>query len=224
MPRLTQFQNTMPWVMIAPLGWPVVPDVYITMAMSSWRQRPPARRLRARRPAPLVGAVGPVVIDLEQVLRQLARLLGERLVVDQQLGRRIAQDVFELRHGEPPVERQHDGAQPPAGELELEVLGAVGREQGDAVAAADAQRGQRRREPIRPRIELGIGELPRRLQVMDGERRRPAAGVVGDPVVGGRHSKHINGLSARRGRVEKRADARAAFGRAAREFVLEKGA
>ena len=36
MPRLTQFQKTMPWVMIAPFGWPVVPDVYITMAMSSW--------------------------------------------------------------------------------------------------------------------------------------------------------------------------------------------
>ena len=35
MPRLTAFQNTMPWVMIAPLGCPVVPEVYITMAMSS---------------------------------------------------------------------------------------------------------------------------------------------------------------------------------------------
>ena len=35
MPRLTAFQNTMPWVMIAPFGCPVVPEVYITMPMSS---------------------------------------------------------------------------------------------------------------------------------------------------------------------------------------------
>ena len=35
MPRLTQFQKFMPCVMMAPLGCPVVPEVYITMAMSS---------------------------------------------------------------------------------------------------------------------------------------------------------------------------------------------
>ena len=35
-PRLTQFQNVMPWVMIAPFGCPVVPDVYMMVEMSSW--------------------------------------------------------------------------------------------------------------------------------------------------------------------------------------------
>ncbi|MHC2658315.1 hypothetical protein ACVMHY_010894 [Bradyrhizobium barranii subsp. barranii] len=34
-PRLTQFQNVMPWVMVAPLGWPVVPDVYMMVETSS---------------------------------------------------------------------------------------------------------------------------------------------------------------------------------------------
>ena len=36
MPRFTQFQKFMPCVMMAPFGCPVVPEVYITMAMSSW--------------------------------------------------------------------------------------------------------------------------------------------------------------------------------------------
>ena len=34
-PRLTQFQNVMPWVMMAPFGWPVVPEVYMMVEMSS---------------------------------------------------------------------------------------------------------------------------------------------------------------------------------------------
>ncbi len=34
-PRLTQFQKVMPWVMVAPLGWPVVPDVYMMVETSS---------------------------------------------------------------------------------------------------------------------------------------------------------------------------------------------
>jgi hypothetical protein len=32
---LTQFQNVMPWVMMAPFGWPVVPEVYMMVEMSS---------------------------------------------------------------------------------------------------------------------------------------------------------------------------------------------
>ncbi|MGY3462484.1 hypothetical protein ACVWW5_007934 [Bradyrhizobium sp. LM3.4] len=34
-PRLTQFQKVMPWVMVAPLGCPVVPDVYMMVETSS---------------------------------------------------------------------------------------------------------------------------------------------------------------------------------------------
>ena len=36
MPRLTAFQKCMPWVMMAPLGRPVVPEVYMMVTMSSW--------------------------------------------------------------------------------------------------------------------------------------------------------------------------------------------
>ncbi len=35
-PRLTQFQKFMPWVIIAPFGRPVVPDVYMIVSTSSW--------------------------------------------------------------------------------------------------------------------------------------------------------------------------------------------
>src|SRR3954453_5994673 len=34
-PGLTQFQNVMPWVMMAPFGCPVVPEVYMMVEMSS---------------------------------------------------------------------------------------------------------------------------------------------------------------------------------------------
>ena len=34
-PRLTQFQNVMPWVMMAPFGRPVVPEVYMMVETSS---------------------------------------------------------------------------------------------------------------------------------------------------------------------------------------------
>ncbi len=36
MPRLTQFQKFMPWVIIAPFGRPVVPEVYMIVTTSSW--------------------------------------------------------------------------------------------------------------------------------------------------------------------------------------------
>src|SRR5690349_20220386 len=75
----------------------------------------------------LVGAVGALVIDLEQVWQpttpcEFLSGSGEVLVVDQQPGSRITQNVLEFRHGKPPVERQHDGADPATSELELEVF------------------------------------------------------------------------------------------------------
>jgi hypothetical protein len=35
---LTAFQNVMPWVIIAPFGRPVVPEVYMIVSRSSWVQ------------------------------------------------------------------------------------------------------------------------------------------------------------------------------------------
>ena len=172
------------------------------------------RRGQGRGEGTLIGAVGPVVVDLEPVRRERGGLLGEGLVVDQEFRRRVAQDVFQLGHREPPVERQHDGAQPAAGELDLEVLGAVGRQQGDAVAAADAHRRQHRGQPGNAPVEIRVTEFTRRLQIVEGERRRTAAGVVGDPVVigdGGCHGGPANLSDATVGSV-----------RTTRGFMLQK--
>ena len=172
MPRLTAFQNTMPWVMIAPFGMARGARGVHDHADVVVRQRHRRRHRRARRQRALVGAGRVLGIDLEQVLRQRRGLLREALVVDQELGRRIAQDVVELRHGEPPVERQHDRAEPAAGELELEVFGAVGREQRHAVALADALRREPAGELVGAAMQLGIGERPVGLQVVDRELLR----------------------------------------------------
>ena len=85
----------------------------------------------------------------------------------QQLGRGIAQDVLQLRHGEAPVERQHDRTEPSAGELQFEVFGAVGREQSHPIALADASRGERGPQPVAADVEVGVGEFPMGLQVVE---------------------------------------------------------
>jgi hypothetical protein len=143
----------------------------------------------------LVGAVGPLVIDLDEMrhaasLGELAGGGGEALVVDQELGGGIAQDIFELRHGEPPVERQHDGTDAAASELKLEIFGAVRGEKGDAIAPGDPQRCQRGGQAIAAAVEIGVAELPFRLQIVDRELTRPPAGMMGDPVVVGRDAGH----------------------------------
>ena len=154
------------------------------------RQRHGRRHRRARRQRALVGAVGSSGSISSRFFDSAVACCAKRLVVDQQLGRRIAQDVLELRHGEPPVERQHDRAEPPAGELQLEVFRAVGRQQRHAVALADALRRQPAGEPVGAAVQLGVGERPVGLQVVDRELVGPAMGVVGDPVVVGRDAGH----------------------------------
>src|SRR3972149_2331577 len=63
-------------------------------------------------------------------------------------------DVRDLRAGEPPVHRHHDGPEPGDREHRLEELGAVVEEQPDDVAAADAQAGEPGRRPRDPPGEL----------------------------------------------------------------------
>ena len=111
-----------------------------------------------RRQRLLIGAVGALGVDLEAVPRNLRGLCGEALVVDQQGRRGVRQDVLQLGHGQPPVERQHDGAEPPAGELELEVFRAVGRQQGHSIAFGDATGRQCSGQPVGTPVQFGIGE------------------------------------------------------------------
>jgi hypothetical protein len=59
---------------------------------------------------------------------------------DEDGGLRVGEQGGELRGAEAPVERLEDGAQLRAGEEQVQVLHAVVREHGDAVAPAHAQR------------------------------------------------------------------------------------
>ena len=58
------------------------------------------------------------------------------------VGARVAQDVDELLRGEPEVQRIDDAGPQVGGVVQLEVLGGVEGEHGEAVAPADAERAQ----------------------------------------------------------------------------------
>ena len=176
-PRLTQFQNVMPWVMVAPLGWPVVPDVYMMVETSSSvtssarssgfaDAMPPHRRRRGR-------AAG-----WSRRCRALRRerRLGEIGVVDHHLRRAIAGDELKLGNGEAGVQRHEDGAEPSAGELHLQRIGRVQRQHRDAVAARDLERvAEKRGEARDAGIELRIGEAALAREVDDRDLVRRAA-------------------------------------------------
>ena len=70
-----------------------------------------------------------------------------------------AQDVDLLRHREPPVERHQHGAEPRAGIEQHEIVGMVGGEDGDAVAAPHPQLRFERACGVRDALrQLGIAE------------------------------------------------------------------
>jgi hypothetical protein len=69
--------------------------------------------------------------------------------------------------------------------LQLEVFRAIGRQQADTIALGDAEPGKCGGQPVGASVDIGVGEFPAGLQVVDRELGRPAAGVMGDPVVVG---------------------------------------
>ena len=80
----------MPWVIIAPFGWPVVPEVYMIVETSSWVTRfGLGERRSPRRCARLVGAAGARAAARTATSAQLGdgqRGLGELGIVDHQRG------------------------------------------------------------------------------------------------------------------------------------------
>ena len=74
------------------------------------------------------------------------------------------------------VQIDDDGAAPEHGERGHEVLRAVRQHDADAVALADAEAGQRIREPVRPHLDVAVGE---------GGAQKDGGGTVRDVHVGG---------------------------------------
>ena len=111
--------------------------------------------------------------------RHLEGRVGELLAMDQHHGARILADELELGHRQPPVQRQEDRAQPPAGELQLEDVGVVHAQHRHAIAAADAKGGgEPQRRARDSRVELGVGEAPAGRQIVCRLRARRKARVM----------------------------------------------
>ena len=92
----------------------------------------------------------------------------------------------QLGHRQSPVERQEDGAQPPAGELQLEDVGVVHAEHRHPVAACDPEGAGEPQGGARDAlVERGIGEASAGSQIVRRFGARREARVMGDPVFRG---------------------------------------
>ena len=72
----------------------------------------------------------------------------------------MPEDVFELRRGQPGVERHHGGADPRDGVHQLEITVAVQRQDGDPVARLHTQCGKRAGDAADPLHTLLPSALP----------------------------------------------------------------
>ena len=137
-------------VSVAPLGKPVVPEVYWMLIGSSHdSDASRAASSRGRVAAAGVGERGPAVLEGDGLAQRrqarahlgdhgavVARAKGAR--VEQQARRRLRERVLDLGGLVGRVEVDEDGAGAGAGELRDHPLVAIGRPQADAIAAGDA--------------------------------------------------------------------------------------
>ena len=167
----------------------------------------------------LIRVGGGGLVDAQQVadvaaLLQGAGRLGELRIVDQQQRRAVVEDVFQLGGGETPVQQHRDAAGAAAGELQVEILDAVVRQQRHPLTAADAQRLQVRGHGLGALVQVGIAVVLARVQLAHGLLGRSVGGMVGDPVVGA-HRTVAGRARAAHGRLGGRVDGKGgAVGRA----------
>ena len=84
-------------------------------------------------------------------------------VAEHELRAGIAQDEIDGLARKLEVHRHRDQARAHDAEIGREILGAIGGEDGDAIAAREPARGERARDAVRHGVELGIAEFARRL-------------------------------------------------------------
>ena len=94
--------------------------------------------------------------------------------------------MVEFRRSEPRTRAGQDGAEAGGGQRQLDVLDAVLGQDDDPVAPDHAERRQRMRGAIHPRIERGVGQA--RLPVVEGNgcgrEARPRAKETADGAAG----------------------------------------
>ena len=146
---------------VADQQWGVIRDFLRDAGLGGARRHAFGAKLVPAGPAVAAGADG----DLDHARREVADAGGlrkESRFDDQHLGRAVAQHLAVLGRRKAPVERHEERAQPGAGKEQGEHLRAVEAEEGDAVAAPDAGRGQRRGEPCHLLRQFRIGNVASR--------------------------------------------------------------
>ena len=158
---LIAFHKWLSWVSIAPLGRPVVPDVYMRQDKSLPATLMPTARehlfeicLAVRRLAAdhHSGAHPDALAS-----KRCAGGIGQVTRPHENVGAGIGQQIGHLGRGEPEVDGHEDRAELGGGEHRLQEGGAVDQQSGHPVALPHAELAQRPRELVGSPVELGVG-------------------------------------------------------------------
>ncbi len=160
------------WVSTAPLGRPVVPDVYMMKAGSSSSTTTSSGSSLAA--ASAASKSSPICSTVEHgrcLLACLRRELGHRGVDDERRRARVGEHVGDLVGDQPEVHRDHDRPEPHSGQVRLPGLHAVEREHRDPVARPDPALGECAGQPGDPLVEFGVA-APCAVEAEGGDVRR----------------------------------------------------
>ena len=131
-----------------PFGRPVVPPVYMRTTGSSSSGSVGTTGCPAATRSSYSASCGPSPPSMSTIWRigrsrrtsaMLREVLGEHRVDEDDLGVRVGEDELQLLAGQAQVQRVGDGAAEERGVIELEVLVAVARHDGEAVPLPDAE-------------------------------------------------------------------------------------
>ena len=95
----------------------------------------------------------------------------------------VTENVFQLRHGEPPVDGQGDGSDLAAGKLQFHELRGVERQDRNPVAFDNTLLLQPVRKSGGPLIQCSVAEFPSCMQIDNCNFIRLRIGVMCSPVI-----------------------------------------
>ena len=156
----------------APLGRPVVPDVYMMAAGAAGshaatvsRERGGGSRCIVHDVGPSVGGAGRCLVahhdDRHGTSSGANRLLGNGRplgIGEQEGGPAVAQEMGHLGGHQAEVKGHRNGSEAHDASERFDVLGPVGHEDSDAPAHGDAEPGERRGDSVEAGIELLIAD------------------------------------------------------------------
>ena len=153
------------WVRTAPLGLPVVPEVYMISAGLSFGMSTGCGSSPGSGDQVVVAGdvvIGAATCDDDSLQRRIdvahrGGHLGQHGFGDHHAGLAVADQEGDLGRGHPEVDRHGDGAEFVGRKERLDELGAVEHQDQHAVAEADPAPAQRARQCRHPPVELSPG-------------------------------------------------------------------